>query len=436
MQRVSDHATVAEMPRSWRAPSVRQPLRGDVVVPGSKSVTNRALVLAALADGPSVLRAPLRSRDTDLMAAALRSLGADVVERDGDWVVTPRPLHGPADVDVGLAGTVMRFIPAAATLATGDVRVDGDARARERPLGPLLDALRRLGADIDDGGRGALPFTVRGRGGLVGGDVEIDASASSQLVSALLLSGARWERGVRVVHVGERSVPNAPHLRMTASMLRARGIVVDDSAPAAWAVEPGVIAGLDEDIEPDLSSAAPFLAAALVTGGEAHMRWPSNSCQPGADLPELLEHFGARTSIVDGVLTVVGGDVTGADLDLRDAGELTPVFAAVATLASRPSTLTGIGYLRGHETDRLAALAGELSGLGAAVTELDDGLRIEPRRLSAGTFRSYADHRLVMAAAIIGLVVPGVEVDDAGAVTKTFPDFVERWSSFVGQDAS
>ena len=436
MQRVSDHATAAALPRSWRAPTVQRPVRGEVVVPGSKSVTNRALLLAALADGPSLLHAPLRSRDTDLMAAALRSLGTGVDERDGDWVVTPQSLRGPADIDVGLAGTVMRFVPAAATLATGDVRVDGDPRARERPMAALLESLRRLGADIDDRGRGALPFTVHGRGGIEGGAVELDASTSSQLVTALLLTGARWDRGVRVVHIGDKPVPNAPHLRMTVSMLRERGVVVDDSAPAMWSVEPAVIAARDEDIEADLSSAAPFLAAAAVTGGEARMHWPAGSSQPGADLPKLLAHFGARTTIADGTLTVAGADVHGADLDLRDAGELTPVLAGIAALADSPSTLRGIDYLRGHETDRLDALARELTGLGAGVTVLDDGLRIEPRRMTGGMFRSYADHRMVMAAAVVALVVPGVEVDDAGAVTKTFPDFVERWSAFVGGDSS
>jgi 3-phosphoshikimate 1-carboxyvinyltransferase len=437
MQRVTSHVTAAPVPRAWRPPTAHRPVSGEVVVPGSKSVTNRALLLAALAAGPSVLRAPLRSRDTELMATALRALGVEVTDRDDGWAITPQPLRGPADIDVGLAGTVMRFVPAAATLATGDVRVDGDPRARERPLAPLLGALRRVGAGIDDGGRGALPFTVSGRGALAGGTVDLDASGSSQLVSALLLTGARWDRGVRVVHVGERPVPNAPHLRMTVSMLRARGVQVDDSAPAMWAVEPGSVSAHDELVEPDLSSAAPFLAAAAVTGGTATVAdWPVDSCQPGANLPDLLAHFGARSHRDGTSLTITGDGLRGVDLDLRDAGELTPVIAAVAALAATPSTLRGIDYLRGHETDRLVALARELSGLGAGVQVLDDGLRIEPRALSGALFRSYADHRLVMAAAVIGLVVPGVEVDDASAVTKTYPSFVEDWSAFVNEVGS
>jgi 3-phosphoshikimate 1-carboxyvinyltransferase len=326
----------------------------------------------------------------------------------------------------------MRFVPPAATLAAGAVTFDGDERARQRPIAPLLDALRMLGAEVDDGGRGGLPFTVKGRGGLAGGSVELDASASSQLVTALLLTGARWERGVRVTHVGDRSVPNAPHLRMTAAMLRVRSVGVDDSRAGSWTVEPGPVASHDEVVEPDLSSAAPFLAAAAVTGGTATITdWPTQSCQPGAELPNLLGEFGA-TSHRDGTaLTLVGGDLHGAEIDLRDAGELTPVIAAVAALSTSTSTLRGIDYLRGHETDRLAALARELGGLGAAVEILDDGLRIEPKPLTGGTFQTYADHRMVMAAAVVGLAVPGVVVDDASAVTKTFPEFVDRWTAFV-----
>ena len=427
MQRVT-----ASDPRAWTAPTARGPVRGSVVVPGSKSITNRALLLGALGSGPSRVRRPLRSRDTDLMAGALRALGVDVSADDQDWTVGPRELRGPASVDVGLAGTVMRFVPPVATLATGPIGFDGDERARQRPVGPLLAALGSLGADIADDGRGALPFTVNGRGGLAGGEVSIDASASSQLVSALLLTGCRWERGVRVVHIGERAVPNAPHLRMTVSMLRARGVRVDDTAPAMWAVEPGPMSACDEAVEPDLSSAAPFLAAAAVTGGEVVLAdWPADSCQPGVLMPELLGSFGARVRQDGTSLTVAGDELHGADLDLRDAGELTPVIAAVAALADSPSTLRGIDYLRGHETDRLAALARELGGLGGAVTVLDDGLRIEPRRLTGGMFRSYADHRLVMAAAVVGLVVPGVVVDDASAVTKTYPEFAEQWSRVV-----
>jgi 3-phosphoshikimate 1-carboxyvinyltransferase len=423
----------------WTTPHAAAPVRGVVVVPGSKSVTNRALVLAAVADAPGRLRRPLRSRDTELMAAALRAMGADVSDDGADWVVHPRELRGPAQVDVGLAGTVMRFVPPVATLANGDVGFDGDERARERPMLPLIHALVHLGADVNDNGTGALPFTVVGHGGLTGGEVRVDASASSQIVSALMLAAARWDRGLRVVHVGDRPVPNAPHLRMTAAMLRDRGVEVDATTPSVWSVEPGPVGAQDVTVEPDLSSAAPFLAAACVTGGEVVVRgWPATSSQPGAVLPEILERFGASCRRDGDDLVVVGGGaVTGADLDLRDGGELAPVVAALAACAKEPSTLTGIDYLRGHETDRIAALARELSALGARVDELTDGLRIVPGPLRAdGAFRTYDDHRLVMAGAVLGLVAPGLVLDDAATVAKTYPSFVQDWERLVGGGGS
>jgi 3-phosphoshikimate 1-carboxyvinyltransferase len=418
--------------QGWPAPVARRPVHGVAVVPASKSMTNRSLVLAALAGSPSRIRGPLVSRDTVLMADALRSLGATVTEESADWHVTPGPVHGGADIDVGLAGTVMRFVPPVATLADGPVRFDGDPRARERPMAQLVGALRDLGATVEDDGRGALPFTVVGTGGLRGGTVDVDASASSQIVSALLLTAPRWADGVTVRHVGDRAVPNAPHLRMTVAMLRDRGVHVDDATPQAWEVGPGPVEGRDETIEPDLSSAAPFLAAAAVTGGEVRMPgWPVRSTQPGALLPLLLEAFGASATVEDGTLVVRGGTLRGADLDLRDAGELTPVLAAVAALAPGRSRLTGVGYLRGHETDRLAALTAELGALGARITEEDDGLRIEGGGIAGGLFHTYADHRLAMAAAVLGLVVPDVLVEDVDTTAKTFPGFAAQWSAFV-----
>ncbi|MDQ1696980.1 MAG: 3-phosphoshikimate 1-carboxyvinyltransferase [Frankiaceae bacterium] len=425
----------APLPR-WPAPTAPGPVRATVAVPGSKSVTNRALVLAALSDSPGRLRRPLRSRDTELMAAGLRGLGARVTSPDGDdgdWLVTPAAFHGPADVDVGLAGTVMRFLPPVATLADGAVRFDGDPRARERPMDALVAALRSLGADVSPEDAVSLPLTVTGRGGLAGGAVEVDASASSQIVSALLLTGPRWVEGVQITHVGDRPVPNAAHLAMTVGMLRRRGMEVAAESPGRWQVRPGVPRALDEVVEPDLSSAAPFLAAAVVTGGEVTVRdWPAETAQPGAVLPQLLEALGATARWHDGSLVVTGGSrVCGIDVDLRDAGELTPVIAAVAALADSPSRLRGIGYLRGHETDRLAALARELGRLGAGVSEDADGLRIVPRPLAGALFHTYADHRLAMAAAVLGLVVPGVVVEDIDTTAKTFPGFANAWQAML-----
>jgi 3-phosphoshikimate 1-carboxyvinyltransferase len=397
-------------------------------------MTNRALVLGALASGRSVLGHPLRSRDTAIMATALRALGAGIDDTDdAAWTVDGGEFTDQAaHVDVGNAGTVLRFVPAAAALARAPVGIDGDDAVRRRPVGPLLLALRSLGAEIDDGGRGAAPFTVNGHGAVMGGSVEFDASSSSQLVSALLLSAPRYDSGVAIRHVGERAVPNAPHLAMTIAMLRARGI---DATAAAdtWRVRPGPISPHDEIIEPDLSSAAPFLAAAVVTAGEVRIRdWPAGSTQPGALLPELLTSFGASAAVDhDGLLIRGSGTITGADLDLRDAGELTPVLAAIAAVASSPSRLSGIDYLRGHETDRLAALATELTGLGAEVREFDDGLEIIPKPLRGAVFSTYDDHRMAMAAAVLGLVVDGVRVENIATTAKTLPDFVELWQDAV-----
>jgi 3-phosphoshikimate 1-carboxyvinyltransferase len=418
----------------WNAPYASDPVEADVRVPGSKSMTNRALLLGALAAGRSVLRQPLRSRDTTLMLAALRSLGASVDDSDDEaWAVTGGGwASGPASIDVGNAGTVLRFVPPLAGLARGPVGFDGDPAARLRPVGPLLDTLGGLGVEVEHGGRGALPFVVHGTGGVRGGEVSLDASASSQLVSAPLLAGAAFDRGVVLRHVGQRPVPNAPHLAMTVAMLRDRGVDAQTDG-RTWAVRPGPVAAVDEVIEPDLSSAAPFLAAAVVTKGLVRVAdWPQRSTQPGGLLPGLLEKFGAWVRR-DGTDLVISGPATvaGADLDLRDAGELTPVLAAIAAVADSPSRLTGIDYLRGHETDRLAALARELSGLGAVVTELDDGLQIRPKRLHGGVFRTYDDHRMAMAGAVVGLVVPGLRLDDVATTGKTFPGFAAMWAQAV-----
>lgn len=421
------------MNQPWAAPTAAAPVEATVPLPGSKSLTNRLLVLAALAEGPSRLRAPLRSRDTLLMASALRALGTGVVDAAGgpagaDWVVDPAVLRGPATVDCGLAGTVMRFLPPVAALADGPVSFDGDPGARRRPMAPLLNALRDLGVEVEDGGRGGLPFTLRGRSRVRGGTVRLDASTSSQFVSALLLAGARCTDGVTVQHVGG-PVPSAPHIVMTVETLRDAGVVVDDTAPECWRVEPGPISGLDVQVEPDLSNAAPFLAAAVVTGGSVRIPgWPQYTTQAGDSLRDLLDSMGAEVALDRDGLTVSGtGELYGVDADLRAAGELTPVVAALATLAESPSHLRGIAHLRGHETDRLAALAREINALGGQVDETDDGLVITPRPLHGGLFSTYEDHRMATAAAVIGLRVPGVLVENVETTAKTLPGFTRLW---------
>jgi 3-phosphoshikimate 1-carboxyvinyltransferase len=393
-------------------------------------MTNRALVLAALAEAPGRIVRPLRSRDTDLMAAGLRALGTRVAEDGDDWRVVPGELRGPASIDTGLAGTVMRFLPPVAALAAGEVAVDGDPRARERPMGPIIAALRALGAAIDDGGRGALPFTVRGTGALGGGAVVIDASGSSQLVSGLLLAAPRFAKGVEVRHEGP-PVPSGAHLAMTVEMLREAGAAVE-TGDDLWRVAPGPLRGRDWVIEPDLSNAAQFLGAALVTGGRVTVPgWPARTTQPGDALRGLLAEMGAEVSHGPDGLTVRGpaGGFRGLDADLHEVGELTPVLAALCALAGSPSRLTGIAHLRGHETDRLAALVAEINGLGGDAAELPDGLEIRPRPLHGGVFRTYDDHRMVMAAAVLGLAVPGIEVENPQTVGKTLPNFTRLWAS-------
>ncbi len=417
----------------WAAPTASVPVDADVVLPGSKSLTNRYLVLGALASDVSRLRAPLRSRDTLLMAAALRTLGAGVEDvEDGDWLVSPATLSGGGSIDCGLAGNVMRFLPPMAGLTSGTVHFDGDEHSRRRPMAPVLGALRDLGVRIDDDGRGSLPFTVHGAGAVLGGAVTLDASASSQFVSGLLLSGARFETGV-VVHHDGKEVPSLPHIEMTVEVLRDAGVVVDDGDANTWRVEPSEIRALDVLVEPDLSNAAQVLGAALVTGGRVHVPgWPQHTTQGGDHLRDVLDMMGADVVLDRSGLTVTGGDaISGIDIDLHDASELTPVVAALCALADSPSRIRGVAHIRGHETDRLAALTTELASLGSTVEETQDGLRITPGPLSGGTFETYSDHRMVMAAAVIGLAVPGLVVTDVGTVAKTLPGFTDLWSGML-----
>jgi 3-phosphoshikimate 1-carboxyvinyltransferase len=392
------------------------------------------LVLAALADGRSVVRRPLRSRDTELMAQALRVLGVGVHDDGDDWVVdgVAGPLH-PAGtaVDVGNAGTVARFVPPLAALGTGAVTFDGDARVRERPLGPLLVALRSLGATLS--GVDGLPVTVTGTGGISGGRISIDASQSSQLVSGLLLAGPRFETGVEVSHTGGR-LPSAPHVAMTVDALRAAGATVDDTTPGAWSVAPGPLQARDAAVEPDLSTAAAYLAAPLVAGGSVTVTdWPADTRQPGAVLPDLLEAMGGRVTRTESSVTVAAGDgLHGIEADLGDAPELTMVLTALAALADSPSRFWGVAHIRLQETDRLAALAKELTRCGGDVIEADDGISVRPRRLSGAVLSSYDDHRLAMAWAVLGLGVEGIGVDDIATTRKTVPDFVGSWNRLLG----
>jgi len=406
------------------------PIDATITLPGSKSMTNRALVLAALGTSAGVLHGALCARDTDLMAGGLTAMGASVDRRGTEWTVRPSPLRGPCAVDVGNAGTVMRFLPVIAALASGPVTFDGDPRARVRPLGPVIDALRALGVEVDDGGRGGLPFVVHG-GGLPGGTVMVDASRSSQFVSALLLAACRADKPLTVRHEGP-PMPSGPHVRMTVAMLRSAGVAVHAGLDE-WTVEPGAVGRSAWSVEPDLSNAAAFLAAALVTGGTVRIPdWPVETTQAGAALPALFARMGAVVEAgAAGLKLAGGGRIEGVDVDLHDVGELAPVVAAVCALADSPSQLRGIAHLREHETDRLAALRIELCGLGGHVTETADGLLIRPVPLHGGTFRTYDDHRLATAAAVLGLAVTGVRVENVATTAKTLPDFVAMWQAML-----
>jgi 3-phosphoshikimate 1-carboxyvinyltransferase len=434
---MSAQKNVAE-PLLWSAPwRGTNPVNARVHIPGSKSVTNRALVLAALADSPSHVRAPLISRDTTLMKNGLISMGTRVLDEamNGDhvWQVSPDRLAGPAQVEVGNAGTVMRFLPTVAALASGEISFDGDARSHERPLAPLIRALEEMGVAIEHGGRYSLPLLIHGNGELRGGEIDIDASASSQFLSALLLIGPATLKGISARHIGS-TMPSMPHIEMTVAMLRDFGAEVEvDVDRGIWRVHPSRLHGRDLIVEPDLSNAAPFLSIAMVCGGTITIAdWPAVTTQPGDQLRSILTEMGAAISLTDNGLTLAGsGMISGIDVDLHDVGELTPAIAALAALAQSPSHLRGIGHLRLHETDRLAALTREINALGGNVIEDAATLHITPAPLHSGIFHTYEDHRLATAGAVIGLSILGVEVESISTTSKTMPDFPSLWSSLL-----
>ena len=427
---------------NWSAPfrggltSVGEPINAKISIPGSKSATNRALILAAIAKSPSRLRKPLSSRDADLMVKGLQSLGCKIEEiktaQGFDYQITPRKLSGPTQIDVGNAGTVMRFLPPIASLATGLVHFDGDARSHERPLEPVIKALEQLGASIEHGNKYRLPLTINGSGEIKGGEVEVDASASSQFISALMLLGPATKNGLTIRNIG-KSLPSMPHIEMTIQMLRQFGATVE-VGENSWKVIPGDLLGQDLIIEPDLSNAAPFMAAAMICGGSVEiLDWPKSTSQPGDQLRDIFAKMGARIEQSNGGLKISGSDkINGIDIDLHDVGELTPSIAAIAALASSPSTLRGIAHLRLHETDRLAALANEINNLGGDVTEGPGELLIKPAKLVASQiFKSYEDHRMATAGAIIGLAVKDLIVENIETTKKTLPDFPGMWQEML-----
>ena len=418
----------------WPAPfRGYKPVHSRVTIPGSKSVTNRALILAAQADSPSTIRRPLISRDSELMSGGLQAMGVKIEGSNDAWVVTPSTLQGPARIDVGNAGTVMRFLPPLAALAHGDISFDGDPRSYERPLGPVIKALEELGIEIEHGGRYSLPMVIKATGSIPGGELTIDASASSQFLSALLLVAPSMTNGITVHHRGG-SLPSMPHIDMTVQMLQHFGATVRvDKEAESWRVEPGVLRGQDLVIEPDLSNASPFLSIAMACGGSITIAdWPQSTTQPGDQLREIFTRMGAAVELNDDGLTLTGGSsIHGIDIDLHDVGELTPSIAALAALADSPSHLRGIGHLRLHETDRLAALTREINSLGGTVVEEETALHITPSPLHGGVFHTYEDHRLATAGAVIGLVVPDILIENVATTRKTLTDFPGLWNSLV-----
>ena len=427
---------------NWSAPfrsgltAASKPISATVNIPGSKSATNRALILAALSTTPSRIRKPLSSRDTDLMVKGLQSLGCKIeqikTDQGFDYQVIPGKLMGPAQIDVGNAGTVMRFLPPIAALATGLIYFDGDERSHQRPIAPVLTALEQLGVSVEHNNKYKLPITINGDGKIKGGTVEIDASASSQFVSALLLVAPATQEGITIKNIGP-SLPSAPHIEMTIQMLEKFGATVQRTS-SSWSVTPCQLIGQDLVIEPDLSNAAPFMAAAMICGGSVQVRhWPLSTTQPGDQLRSIFTKMGAKVELNASSLTITGsGKIHGIDIDLGDVGELTPSIAAIASLATTPSALRGISHLRLHETDRLAALANEINNLGGSVIEGPGDLIIKPGKMNASqVFRSYEDHRMATAGAIIGLAVEGVIVENIETTQKTLSDFPGMWQGML-----
>ena len=416
--------------RPWAAPLANSTISAQISIPGSKSLTNRELVLSALASGPSEILNPLDSRDSNLMIQALKQLGSEIESTPNSLRISPRTISGPAQIDCGLAGTVMRFVPPVAALAMGEISFDGDVAARSRPMKTTVDSLRALGVEVSGSG---LPFTIHGTGEVVGGELSIDASESSQFVSGLLLVAARFKNGLTLNHTG-KTLPSMPHIDMTIDTLAKRGVKISKLSETSWRIEPGEISGRTVEIEPDLSNAGPFMAAALVAGGTVTIEnWPRSTTQVGNDFVSLLTLMGGQVSRTGTGMSVTGtGAVNGIEIDLSSAGELTPVIAALAALAKSKSVISGVAHLRGHETNRLKALVDEINSIGGKATETQDGIIVEPADLQGGLWKTYGDHRMATAGAIIGLRVPGIEIEDITVTSKTMPGFELLWSKMLG----
>ena len=424
---------------SWCAPRLRSPIHAKVSIPGSKSQTARALYLAAIGRQPCVIEGVLRSRDTDLFAQALRTLGAQIhMMGDSRAQITPissDSFSSERVIDCGLAGTVMRFLPPLAALSSTPTRFNGDEQAYARPLAPLLDVLESLGAALTyHGEKGHLPFTISGPLKPPSSPITVDASASSQFFSAMLLVAPLI--GGAIIR-SDAPLISLPHIEMTLNMMHEAGLSWTQLGDREWRVDAGAPTASEIAIEPDLSNAGPFLCAGILSAGSVTIpNWPLASTQPGAQWPSLFNEMGIETSLETNEmgssgLTVRGGgpgSFPGIERDMSTMGEMVPTLAALLLFASTPSTLTGIAHLRGHETDRLDAIAQSVTALGGLIEQIPDGLRITPASLHCAPLRSFADHRMATFAAIVGLVVDGVSLDDISCTSKTLPEFESMWA--------
>ena len=413
---------------SLRVRPLEGPIDATVEVPGSKSITNRALVAAALASGRSVLSRALSADDTAAMAAALARLGIGV-ERDaasGDVVVDggcERLRPGPVELDARLSGTTARFLLPVLALGRGRYRLDGLAALRARPMAPGLRALRDLGVEVvEEGEPGHLPVTVVGAE-LAGGTVRVPGAVSSQFVSGLLLAGPATRRGVRVEL--EQPVVSRPYLGLTLATMEAFGAEVDGDVERGVDVAPGGYRARRHAIEPDASSASYFFAAAVVCGGR--VRVPGlgrQSAQGDLAFVDVLEAMGADVRREDGFVEVRSGpSLSGVDVDMADLSDTAQTLAAVAVFASSPTRVRGIGFIRAKETDRIAAVVSELRRCGIRAEEHGDGFTVHPGLPRPAVIETYDDHRMAMSFTLLGLRAPGIEIADPGCVGKTFPGF-------------
>jgi 3-phosphoshikimate 1-carboxyvinyltransferase len=418
-----------------------RPVDGTVVVPGSKSITNRALPIAALARGASVLTGALFSDDTRYMAEALNQLGIRVEsdETNNSFTVTGGDGTFPtntADLYIGNSGTSVRFLTAVLTLGHGTFRIDGVPRMRQRPIQPLITALNDLGSSVrSEDDTGCPPVLVTAEG-LPGGTVTVPGDKSSQYFSALLIAAPYARQGVEILVEGD--LVSKPYMPMTADTMRAFGVEVelDEVDWKRFAVAPGQrYEARDYHIEPDASNASYFFAAAAITGGRVRVDGlGKRSTQGDLDFVHVLEAMGATVTIADGYTEVTGppdGKLRGVDLDLNAISDTAQTLAAIAPFADGPTTVRGVEHARLKETDRVAALVTELRKLGQKVEERPDGLTIVPQPIVPAEIDTYDDHRMAMSFGVATLRAPGIRILDPGCTAKTFPDFFDRLTALA-----